>query len=455
MTLRSLKQAGTLRTPPVASQTARLADVARPVYVGHRGGGALLGPEYTRTNLRTALGYGLQVIECDTQILADGTVAICHDTTVDYMTTGTGNVADYTAQSWKQLTQDSAFMMGYGTWPVEQPLFLSDILTEYGGRVVVMVQVDGFTFPVVDKLVELLKVPKSSIIIQSFSQTPCLAAVAAGYSAVFLTLLDTTPNYATLAAGGVTAICTISTALTAPVVATANAAGLEVWAYTPNSRAERDQLLALGVVGILSDDPIYLADRFTSRTTDAFKANAFMPGHHATRSSRGKFYGSGVWGYDYTASADTDVSRLGYLKPPNPSNYVVNFECNITQVNLAANYGFIALSTTDDFTIADRPAQADAYQFLVRGDGTIGSRVYTDNTFLANLNASQAVTGFALNTWLGYRVTVTPTTIRWERSDGQGTTFSTANATLHRPLPYLHFGRSGGNGAQFRNVVIT
>jgi glycerophosphoryl diester phosphodiesterase len=65
---------------------------ARPI-VGHRGNAAH-APENTLESFRQAIALGVDAIELDVRLTADGAVVVMHDPTVDRTTTGTGAVAD-------------------------------------------------------------------------------------------------------------------------------------------------------------------------------------------------------------------------------------------------------------------------------------------------------------------------------------------------------------------------
>ena len=93
------------------------ADLPRPFVIAHRGG-ALQVPEHTMEGYRVAVGQGLAVIEQDVSTLADGGLGVMHDGTVDRMTTSSGNVADHTSVSWKQLDVDASVILG-GVTPEE------------------------------------------------------------------------------------------------------------------------------------------------------------------------------------------------------------------------------------------------------------------------------------------------------------------------------------------------
>ena len=61
--------------------------------VGHRGAAGLL-PENTLAGFRRAIELGVDAVECDVRLTADGTLVVIHDNTVDRTTNGSGAVEE-------------------------------------------------------------------------------------------------------------------------------------------------------------------------------------------------------------------------------------------------------------------------------------------------------------------------------------------------------------------------
>jgi glycerophosphoryl diester phosphodiesterase len=64
-----------------------------PAVAAHRGG-ALLWPENSLLAFRSALGLGVDFLETDVHLTADGEVVVLHDATLDRTTTATGPVGE-------------------------------------------------------------------------------------------------------------------------------------------------------------------------------------------------------------------------------------------------------------------------------------------------------------------------------------------------------------------------
>lgn len=71
---------------------AGLAAPAPPVLVAAHRGGALLWPENSLLAFRNALALGVDFVELDVHLTADGEVVVLHDPTLDRTTTGRGQV---------------------------------------------------------------------------------------------------------------------------------------------------------------------------------------------------------------------------------------------------------------------------------------------------------------------------------------------------------------------------
>jgi glycerophosphoryl diester phosphodiesterase len=88
-------------TPPLP--LAHLYEVARrtgePLVGGHRGNPAE-HPENTLASFRSAVELGVDIIECDVHLSADGHMVVIHDHTVDRTTDGAGMVRELT---WDEL----------------------------------------------------------------------------------------------------------------------------------------------------------------------------------------------------------------------------------------------------------------------------------------------------------------------------------------------------------------
>jgi glycerophosphoryl diester phosphodiesterase len=83
-------------------------DLPAPWVVAHRGGAAL-APENTLEAFRRARALGVDVLEMDLRVTADGAFAVIHDPTVDRTTNGHGRVVEMTLDELQSLDAGARF----------------------------------------------------------------------------------------------------------------------------------------------------------------------------------------------------------------------------------------------------------------------------------------------------------------------------------------------------------
>ena len=415
----------------------------------HRGG-SLQVPEHTLEGYRIAVtAAGTPVIECDVRTLADGSLAVMHDDTVDRVTTSTGRVADHTAASWKTLVLDSSVVLGGGWADGQRPVLFEEVLAEFGNRVLLTpeAKTTGSMGAIIDAL-ERHGIHQQTVLLQSFSSADCDVAVRRGWDVMLLGSTD----YTAAAAAGYEWIGPLQTSVTGAVVSGAHAAGVKVACHTVDLRVHYDRVVAAGVDAVFSDDPVYLARTF-QRTTDLFARQAWVPGLQSTSAPRGRgtFYGGAAWGMDL-AGPSADWALHGYLTPPDGSAFTLDYTLQIDSLHAgdASRWHGLWLGTTD-WPWRDQDAVKDlpylrGYHLLVRGDGELEIHGYDGcqgfKGLLASADSGVVVT---LGAAFGIRVTVTGTTIAMQKTSG-GTPTGTAVAVAdrnHRPLTAIAFGRSG------------
>lgn len=223
--------------------------------IAHRGAAAL-APENTLEAYRAAYASGLRVLEQDVRLLADGALVVMHDERVDRLTTTVGRVCEFDTQAWRALRFDAR------PWPAHAartdiglPLF-DDVLSEFGGRALLVPEAKdvGSGAPLVDALLAA-GIAREHALVQSFLLDELAPAVEAGYPAIFLS--RTADDIDAVRAAGVT-WAGIGHAASDAVFRAWIDAGFRTIAWTVDDRGIRDRLIALGVQGVFSDDPLTL-----------------------------------------------------------------------------------------------------------------------------------------------------------------------------------------------------
>ncbi len=425
----------------------------------HRGG-SLQVPEHTLEGYRIAVSGGTPVIECDVRTLADGSLAVMHDATVDRVTTSTGNVADHTAESWKTLVLDSSVVLGGGWADGQRPVLFEEVLAEFGNRVLLTpeAKTTGSMGTIIDAL-ERHGIQQRTVLLQSYSTADCDVAVRRGWDVLLLGSTD----YTAAAAAGYEWIGPAHTSVTGAVVSGAHAAGVKVACYTVDQRVHYDRVVEAGVDAVFSDDPVYLARAF-ERTTDLFGRQAWVPGLQSTSAprGRGRFYGGGAWGMDLAGSS-ADWALHGYLTPPDRSAFTLDYTLQIDSLDAGdtSRWHGLWLGMTDwpwrDQDPANDLPSLRGYHLLVRGDGHLQIHGYDgSNGFKGMLATAASGVMVTLGAAFGIRVTVTRTAITMQKTSGGipvGTAVTAADSN-HRPLTAIAFGR-GGAGFRVSGVSLT
>jgi len=115
--------------PTLRARFAQAAALGRPLVGGHRGNPAQ-HPENTLAGFRSAIDLGVDLIECDVHMSADGRLIVIHDHTLDRTTDGSGLVASHSAAELRRLDAGGG----------ERLPFLSEVCEMARGRVGVCVE---------------------------------------------------------------------------------------------------------------------------------------------------------------------------------------------------------------------------------------------------------------------------------------------------------------------------
>ena len=217
-----------------------------PLRIGHRGA-AGHAPENTLASIRTAIGFGVDLVEVDLQRSRDGRVVIIHDQTVDRTTNGKGKVAART------LAELQALNAGKG----ERIPTLEEVLEMAEGRVGLMLEIKEAG--IADMTVKLVRKTgfSGTVVYASFLHKELLAVQAADSTAATLALFGRLPKDPVAAATrvGASHVGLRFTTATAQRVSALHRAGFQVFVYTVNEPRDIQAMRRLGVDGIISDFP--------------------------------------------------------------------------------------------------------------------------------------------------------------------------------------------------------
>lgn len=250
-------------------------DSPTPLALAHRGGAAE-APENSLTAFRKAVGLGFKYIETDVRATADGVPVVFHDERLDRVTDRVGRIRDL------PFAEVSQARVG----PSDQVTSLADVLEAFPDtRFNVDIKEDNALAPMLDLLTRGNHFDR--VCIASFSWSR-LRAVRAAFGDRVCTALAPqevaalvsrarlgrlTPGTRFIFPGGPIAVqvpprTARLTIITPGFLRAAHARGWPVHAWTIDDAAQMQELLDMGVQGIVTDRPTVLKQVLSRRAQD-------------------------------------------------------------------------------------------------------------------------------------------------------------------------------------------
>ncbi|MEV8369597.1 glycerophosphodiester phosphodiesterase family protein [Microbacterium sp. NPDC064584] len=229
----------------------------------HRGGGAT-APENTLPAISAALAGGFDYVEIDVALTADRVPVLMHDATVDRTTDGHGPLSALTLAEVKTLDAGSWFAPEYAGTSVPTFTEVLDLLDESGHRAIVELKGEWDADAVAGAVDEITaRGLERRVAVSSFdARTLAMTGAASGVVAR-LFILRHLPDDVVAAAqeAGVRGLVVARRAVIdrPEIVEELHAAGIRVVVYTLNDDTQWDEVTALGVDGIVTDDPATLS----------------------------------------------------------------------------------------------------------------------------------------------------------------------------------------------------
>ncbi|NOU94122.1 glycerophosphodiester phosphodiesterase [Paenibacillus sp. LMG 31456] len=233
----------------------------RPLIIGHRGASGE-APENTLASFGLALQQGAEGLELDIHLSADGEIFVCHDSTVDRTTNGTGEIANMSVEELKMLDAGSWFDERYAG---EQLPLLEEVFASVPAEIVINVEVKCPLTPrLQERLLQLLNQYDrlQSVVFSSFHHKVLLGLkqeeprlqVGLLYRGNFINHR----NVAELTGMDIYSLHPYYTLIDAEDVADAVSHGLRVYTFTVNDPVQMKRVYDLGVSGIGTDFPALL-----------------------------------------------------------------------------------------------------------------------------------------------------------------------------------------------------
>lgn len=261
-------------------------DLPTVLFSAHRGG-AGEAPENTLEALLAAIPVA-DVLDLDTQVLADGTPVLMHDATVDRTTGRAGPVNSFGLAQWLQLRADPCTWHAAASPALAAPT-VAQVLDTLGGQRCMTVEAKDPAG--VEALAELIRDRglADSVLINTNDPTVVPLIRAAGCRAhLWRSAAQMVgDDAAALVAAGADVLDVDIAASDAPIrAAVAARPSLGVWAHTLTRRVQRDRALGLGCRGIVTDYPAYVSGRAARRKTSSISTGFWGAGWVPSGSSR-------------------------------------------------------------------------------------------------------------------------------------------------------------------------
>lgn len=214
---------------------------------GHRGASAEY-PENTLPAFRRALELGVEGIELDVHLSADGVPVVIHDETVDRTTNGQGAVADLTVEQLRQLDA------GQG----EYVPTLAEVLDLVGDKLHVDIEVKANAAG--EAVLKEVEGRSTRWLISSFDWDVLryVRSVDKDADLWVLAVGATDEALATVEEVGAGALAIWQRALDEDIARYLAEKGVKFWPWTVNDVDQARRFLEWGAIGICTDDPAAL-----------------------------------------------------------------------------------------------------------------------------------------------------------------------------------------------------
>lgn len=236
----------------------------QPVIFAHRGASAH-APENTLAAFKLALDQGAPAIEFDVKLSSDGQAVVIHDQTVDRTTDGSGNVAGLPLAALREFDAGSWFAAGEGRFRGEKIPTLDEVFETVGHTLFMNIELTNYATPLdglvpaVVKLVEKHGL-EEQVLFSSFFPHNLMNAAR---------LLPSAPRGQLIWPGwagtwqriwggliDIQAEHSWKDDITTHTVKSAHRRGRRVHVWTVNLATDLRRLLACGVDGVFTDDPL-------------------------------------------------------------------------------------------------------------------------------------------------------------------------------------------------------
>ncbi|GAA0989270.1 hypothetical protein GCM10009551_045900 [Nocardiopsis tropica] len=413
-----------------------------PLTIAHRGARST-APENSLEAIATAIDAGSELIEIDVHLAADGSLVLCHDTTLS-RTHGVGQpVATLTATAVKRWPIRSSARLGLTGWPDVETVTLNEVFARFAGAPVAWLieakypanptdaQLDAVGDAIVDHVFRWDLTKRA--IVQSFNRRPGLRAIAARIPAGYIETAGGS-DPVLLREQGFDFYGMRKDAPPARIQAAADADLLPL-IYTINRRSERDAALEAGAAAIVTDDPLYLSDRAPG--PDLYQLGTWPHGHLPSPVNP-------VTGVLAGGALELAPTRMETGVPENytaavlgsashgtpPGSWTWDVRVALLEATSATRSAQIQICMDSDVGYHDDDhSRVDCYNILMRPNGALDLYAAADGsaTRLATASGPPVPVGTS-PVYVPLRIEVSPTHVSARRLDASGVVASAADA---------------------------
>lgn len=235
--------------------------LSRPLIIGHRGA-AGEAPENTLASFALALEQGADGIEFDVHLTKDGRIAVCHDPTLDRMTTGRGWIYQMTYDEILRADAGSRFDERFAGERVPLLDEVFDLIPP--GKLINVEVKHAYEGHMEKALLDFLRARGrfEDVVISSFDHKCAVrmkqAEPRAEIGLLYTANLVSHAGYARSLDARVLSLHPHHQLFGAEDAAEARRQGLRTYPYTANDEADLRRLIDAGVSGIITDFPARL-----------------------------------------------------------------------------------------------------------------------------------------------------------------------------------------------------
>lgn len=415
----------------------------------HRGSG-MLYPEHTLEAYRASLAEGAPAIEVSAQLTKDGVLVCFHDTDVSRMTDLTGAIADYTySQLLNAVKVKAQTLLGSGWQDCDIPT-VAQVLDELLGKCIIFLEpkTNDAVIPLQALMDRIYPDAYQTVIWKLYYQNSTAWAASRGYKVWLYVDATTTQEQADpyeLGENQPTIWGVPHTASDAVITAFVerNSSAKKVMVWEVHRRTEQLRFRNLGVKGFMSPQWSYLYNQ--KRTVESmFPLKVVEPGC------------MGVANYDPNYAIHFDSEGRAYCDqfpnqsvmfgsstPEDPSaTWTIEFGMVWDTVPASTIHAGIAFARTDDSKYQFSTANAvGGYHVAVRGNGVLqiyrhDPGVTSGDKLAEQLSVTQPIAGQEMT----FEITVSPSTITFQRTDVDDAAISTNDTTYRGEYQHLSNG---------------